>query len=124
MLYFGNLSKFLQLKHFVGTRDSKINLESYVTIKQIHGDNVLVVTGKNTKAEKADAMITNKRGLMLVVKVADCVPILFFDPKNTAIGIAHAGWRGTLKKIVGKTVLKMQIAFGTSPKDLIIGIGP
>ncbi|OGM32951.1 hypothetical protein A2803_05150 [Candidatus Woesebacteria bacterium RIFCSPHIGHO2_01_FULL_44_21] len=48
----------------------------------------------------------------------------FFDPKNTAIGIAHAGWRGTLKKIAGKTVFKMQKEHGTNPSDLVVGIGP
>jgi len=123
MLYFDNLSKFPQIKHFVGTRDSEVNLESFVTIRQVHGDKVLVVN-KNTKNLEGDAMITNKRGLMLVVKVADCVPIMLFDPVKNAIGIAHAGWRGTLKKIAGKTVFKMKKEFGTDPGNLIIGIGP
>jgi hypothetical protein len=124
ILHFDNLSKFPQIKHFVGTRHDKSNLSDYVTVKQVHGDNVLVVKSSSVGEVKADAMITNQRGIGLVIRVADCVPIMFYDPTKNAIGIAHAGWRGTLKKIVAKTVAKMRDEFETNPEDLVIGIGP
>jgi len=78
MLHFDNLSKFPQVKHFVSTRSSKIDLGNFVTVKQVHGDNVLVVQNKDVTGFEADAMITDKANIGLAIKVADCVPILFF----------------------------------------------
>ena len=72
----------------------------------------------------ADACITDRPGVPLVLTVADCVPVLFHDPKTSSIGLAHAGWRGTVAGIVTETVLAMIEAYGSNPADILVGIGP
>jgi YfiH family protein len=59
-----------------------------------------------------------------MLRFADCTPVWFYDPIQRAIGLAHAGWRGTVAGIVRETVAKMRTAFGCHPGDLIVGIGP
>lgn len=71
-----------------------------------------------------DAMITDEVDLPLGIIVADCVPVLLFDPVAGALGVAHAGWRGTVGGIVRNTISAMQQQFGTRPVDLLVGIGP
>ncbi|MDO1447934.1 peptidoglycan editing factor PgeF [Rhodocytophaga aerolata] len=71
-----------------------------------------------------DALVTNSPGQCICVMSADCVPILLYDPVKEAVGAVHAGWRGTVGKIVTATVQAMQQEFGTKPADLIAGIGP
>jgi YfiH family protein len=73
---------------------------------------------------KADALITRKRGVALTMSTADCVPLLFYDPATEAIGVAHAGWRGTARGIAAATVAAMREQFGTRPADLLVGVGP
>lgn len=104
-----------------------------VTPNQIHGTRVVRVDegcrgcGCENYADaipETDALITDTPGLPLMLCFADCVPIFFVDVANHAIGLAHGGWRGTLKKIAAKTLLTMQDAFGTSAQDCLIGIAP
>lgn len=59
-----------------------------------------------------------------MILVADCLPVLFFDPKNQAIGLAHAGWRGTVNHVAAKTLLAMGEAFGTKPEEVRSALGP
>lgn len=73
---------------------------------------------------KADAIITRQRGVALALSVADCVPLLLYDPVTQAIGIAHAGWRGTARGIAAITVAAMQEQFNCQPTDILAGIGP
>ena len=110
-----------------------IPLTSLTTAKQIHDSHVEVVTGETrgmgctdyTGAISAtDAMVTNVPNTCLMILVADCVPILFHDSSKGAIGVAHAGWRGTLKLIAKKTVRALQEHFGCLPQDIAVGIGP
>lgn len=110
-----------------------IQLDQLTFARQIHSGNVRVVSDElrgsgSTDYENAiadtDAMVTDTPGICLMVLVADCVPMLFFDPLMRAIGVAHAGWRGTLKSIASHTVSTMVEAFGSSPGDIMVGIGP
>lgn len=73
---------------------------------------------------KGDALITCERGTTLTLCFADCVPIIFYDPVQHAIGIAHGGWRGTARGIVIATVEAMREQFGSRPQDIHAGIGP
>ncbi len=73
---------------------------------------------------KADALITRKRGVALTMSTADCVPLLFYDPVTEAIGVAHAGWRGTARGIAAATVVAMGEQFGSRPADIRAGAGP
>jgi YfiH family protein len=71
-----------------------------------------------------DALISDAPGLTLMLRFADCLPILIVDPAHHAIGLAHAGWRGAMQNIAGKTVAAMREAFGSAPGDLLVGLGP
>ncbi len=71
-----------------------------------------------------DALITDEPGIVLVTYYADCVPLYFVDPVRRAIGLAHAGWRGSLNRIGARTVEEMQRQFGSNPGDIVAAIGP
>ncbi len=73
---------------------------------------------------KGDALITRQRGVALAISTADCVPLLFYDPVVQAIGVAHAGWRGTARGIAAATVAAMSEQFGSRPADIRAGVGP
>lgn len=79
---------------------------------------------KSRDYEDIDGLITNTRNLPLVTLYADCVPLLFCDPKKKVIGASHAGWKGTAGQIGQKTVEKMQEVFGCNPADILVGIAP
>jgi YfiH family protein len=72
---------------------------------------------------ETDAIVTNVADIAIGVTVADCVPLLLYDPVQHALGIAHAGWRGTVSGIAMRTVEQMATAFGSRPSDLQAGIG-
>ena len=93
-------------------------------LSQIHSDVVHVFGAAPVAPCRGDASVTNRPGLLLAVQTADCVPILLVDSKNHAVAAVHAGWRGTLQRIVAKTIGKMQMQFGTKPPDLLAAIGP
>jgi purine-nucleoside/S-methyl-5'-thioadenosine phosphorylase / adenosine deaminase len=101
--------------------------ESVYDVYQIHSTNIVVTDrplNKNETHIKADAILTDRPYVTLLMRFADCVPILLFDPVKRAIGIVHAGWVGTVDKIIEKGILEMSRNYGTSPKDLIAAIGP
>jgi YfiH family protein len=107
--------------------------QALIFVDQVHGHHVLRVTGaeRPSMGESnvghlacADAMITDQPGFCLCIMVADCVPILLWDARTGAIGAAHAGWRGTVEDIGGRTVRAMQEAFGARSEDLHAAIGP
>jgi purine-nucleoside/S-methyl-5'-thioadenosine phosphorylase / adenosine deaminase len=100
-----------------------------VTLLQIHSDLACGVSAKNPSVSaknppKADALFTRDPGILLVVQIADCVPILLADTKRRAIAAIHSGWRGTVQRIAQKTLGRMQMEFGTRPGDVIAAIGP
>ncbi len=109
-----------------------INERDLVMTRQTHDDHIRLVTeedkGKGLMKERdydsVDALMTGERGLPMIIFSADCVPLYFLDTKQKAIALAHAGWRGTVKKIGQKTLFKMREAFGTNPKDVLLAIGP
>ncbi len=107
--------------------------DDFITGKQVHGTTFRRVelkdrgTGAKDYAsafEATDALITDVPGLCLMVLVADCVPIIFFDPVKKAIGVAHAGWRGTSAKVAPQVIKAMQREYACRPEDIIAGIGP
>lgn len=111
----------------------ELPLERSVWCRQVHGDGVAVVgeadAGRGAADEAsvvpdADAMVTDTPGLPLCVKVADCVPVVVFDPERRALGLVHAGWGGTVARICSRTVAVMGERFGSAPGDLRAAIGP
>ncbi|MEE9614074.1 MAG: peptidoglycan editing factor PgeF [Thermodesulfobacteriota bacterium] len=95
-----------------------------VTPRQVHGDGVAVVEGAGDEAVEADGAVTAVKGLAIGVLTADCVPILLFDPVKRAVGVVHAGWKGTLKGVASRTVEAMESGFGSRPGDILAAIGP
>jgi len=93
----------------------------------VHRADVVLATAPHNSSppeRKADAIITDNPGVTLFMRFADCVPILLYDPSRRAVGIAHAGWQGTLKGVAAETVRSMQSAFGSRPDEILAGIGP
>lgn len=95
-----------------------------VTARQIHSDLVHVIDALPAEPLVGDALVTAKPGLLLAVKTADCTPILLADSRQRIVAAVHAGWRGTSKRIVEKTVGILRQRFGTRPADLRAAIGP
>ncbi len=93
---------------------------------QVHKTRIVNVTRSTTVEEvnETDALLTNEPGICIAVMSADCVPILLYDKKNKVVAAVHSGWRGTVAKITTKTLLQMQINFGTHGEDVLVGIGP
>lgn len=107
--------------------------DDFVFAEQVHGNRVEVIKpslkgkgafSKSDALQHSDAWITNHSNICLVAQAADCVPILFYDPVNRAIGAAHAGWKGTVKRIAENVVKAMSREYRTKPSDLLVGIGP
>ena len=95
-----------------------------VTLRQIHSDIVHRIASLPKEIPRGDALATRARGLLLGVQTADCVPLLLADVRTRAVAAVHAGWRGTLARIAAKTIGRMQMEFGTRPRDLVAAIGP
>jgi YfiH family protein len=98
-----------------------------ITLRQIHS-NVLFVAGVQDAARelpwRADGLMTDQPGLLLAVQTADCIPVLVADRKRRAVAAFHAGWRGTVKRIVESGVGRMRLEFGSRPEDMVAAIGP
>jgi hypothetical protein len=98
-----------------------------VTLRQIHSS-VLVLGGAGDADRQApwkgDGLMTDEPGLLLGVQTADCIPVLVADRKRRVVAAFHAGWRGTVKRIVEAGVGRMRLEFGCRPEDLTAAIGP
>ncbi|MGB9669059.1 MAG: peptidoglycan editing factor PgeF [Anaerolineales bacterium] len=104
-----------------------LSIEKSFDVWQVHSNKVIKVEqprDPSTPYIQADGMLTNKKGLVLFMRFADCVPILLADPQRQVIGIVHAGWKGTLTKIVQVAISTMQTQYGSNPADIVAGIGP
>jgi YfiH family protein len=107
-----------------GLRRADSQLWPLVTLRQVHSDIIRFVDSPAESQLAGDGLITSTSGLLLGIQTADCLPIILVDPKRCAVGVFHAGWRGTVKRIVEKGVGEMCRRFGTRPRDLKAAIGP
>ena len=106
--------------HAVGIAPTAI-----ATVWQVHGTHTIAVNRRPyNPSTKADALITATPGVALFLTFADCVPILIYDPVQHAAGIAHAGWKGTVRGMAQTIVCEMTRNFGCRPTDLLAAIGP
>ena len=110
-----------------------ISLDHLTFAQQVHDSRIQIVTKglrgsgameHQTALHATDGLITDIPGVCLIILVAVCVPFIVFDPKRKVVGVAHAGWRGTVRFIARNTVQVFQERFGASPADMIVGIGP
>jgi polyphenol oxidase len=102
---------------------------SIFDVWQVHSADVVLANAPHPRFTippqfKADAIITDNPAVTLLMRFADCTPILLYDPQKRAVGIVHAGWVGTIKRTSGEAVKAMQAAFGSRPADLRAVIGP
>jgi len=111
------------LDRFLGLFAQKT--QNLVMMNQVHRDRVQVVGQKDRGRilPRTDGIISDQEGIILGVRTADCLPILFYDQKKKVVGAAHAGWRGVLKKIARSMIEKMK-SLGCRPQDILVGIGP
>jgi polyphenol oxidase len=95
------------------------------TVRQIHSS-VLVVAGRDSdqKPCKGDGLMTDRPGILIGVQTADCTPVLVADRKRKVVAAFHAGWRGTVRRIVESGIGRMRLEFGSRPEDLIAAVGP
>ncbi|HZK02449.1 MAG TPA: peptidoglycan editing factor PgeF [Anaerovoracaceae bacterium] len=109
------------------------HLNQMVCCQQVHGNIVKVVEKSHsgsgakeygTALEGIDGMICNTAGIFLTTFYADCLPVYLFDPIEMAIGIAHSGWKGTIKRIAGNMVAKMAEQYSSRPENLQVFFGP
>lgn len=101
-------------------------VDSSYDVWQVHSADIVhaVLPRGSEDPIKADGIVSDTPELTLVMRFADCVPLLIFDPVTNSAGMAHAGWLGTVRKIAERLVLAMQQRFGARPSDLLAGIGP
>ncbi|RIH65681.1 peptidoglycan editing factor PgeF [Mariniphaga sediminis] len=116
-----------------GTQENRENLAGMLGItakqlvfpRQTHTDCVArILRLPEKELQETDALVTNQPEICLCVQTADCVPVLLFDTKRKTIAAIHAGWRGTVQKIVEKAVRKLTASYKTSPSDILAVIGP
>ena len=111
-------------RRFLSVLDGDLNLTS---VWQVHSDGVKTVMTdediENTE-EKFDALVSDRTGIVVGVKTADCVPVLIGDPVTGSYAAIHAGWRGTVASIVVRAIERLQREYGSEPRNMIAAIGP
>lgn len=102
------------------------NIDGKIFIPRlVHSGNVMVVNEENYKERlKADGFVTDLSNLFLVITVADCFPMYFYDPIKQVIGIAHGGWKGIVKNITKNVISNFVESFHSNPQDILLTIGP
>lgn len=120
------LSALPWLEHGFETRESRRAPAGYrvATLKQVHSGRVIVAREEEGVLGEADALVTDRAGVLLSIRTADCVPLLLVDPDSRAIAAVHAGWRGVVAGVLPGAVETMQAEYGTRPAALLAAIGP
>jgi YfiH family protein len=93
-------------------------------LRQIHSSVVHRVAGAGDEGLRGDGLMSDAPGVLLAIQTADCIPVLVVDRRTRAVAGFHAGWRGTVKRIVENGVGRMRLEFGSRPEDLSAAIGP
>ena len=119
-----NRAKFLSKLGVTGEAGTGSHPLALVTLRQVHSDIIRFVDSPGEPQQAGDGLMTATPGLLLAIQTADCLPIILVDPKRRAVGVFHAGWRGTLNRIVEKGVGEMRRYFGSRARDLKAAIGP
>ena len=101
--------------------------ESVYDAWQVHGADVVCAQTTRTpgvEPARADAILTDRPEVTLLMRFADCVPILLYDPRRRVVGLVHAGWQGTVRRVVMAAVQAMKARYYSQPQDILAGIGP
>lgn len=104
-----------------------LRIDHLVSARQVHGDAVHRLEGtmeEDREIDGVDALVTDRRGVGLMIQHADCQAVLLHDPARPAIAAVHCGWRGSVIGILGKTIRMMCSSYGSRPGDITAAIGP
>ena len=105
-----------------------LGLDELISANQVHGVNEVVVSGSQVlspgETPEADILMTAQGGLGLLIKQADCQAVMFYDPEHQVVAHAHCGWRGQVGGILGQTVSRLALHYGSRPEALHAAIGP
>ncbi len=111
------------INHGFYDKEDSIQDKNPITLSQIHSFLVVTLNEKEQSLPPADALVTNKPGLNLTLKTADCAPVLLLEPNQRIIGAAHAGWKGAFKGVLEQTILAM-VRLGAKIEEIYAAIGP
>ena len=111
------------------TRTFDLPPHQLLTVRQVHGNDILIIDEPNADVShfhkvESDAIITDQKNIMIGVLVADCYPVLLFDPVKEVAAVVHVGWRGAAAGLIGRTVSAMISHFGCRPADMQAAVGP
>jgi YfiH family protein len=123
-LHVGDNAKDVLKNREILSQKHNFTLQNLIYMDQTHSSNIEIIKDPSkNKIEDCDAIITNVKNIPLMVMVADCVPIFFYDPIKKVIAVAHAGRNGTFLEIAKKCALKMRDEFRSDMSDLVVGVG-
>src|SRR4030088_464786 len=105
-------------------RALNVKPESLTVVGAVHGSEVARIDRPVPLVKDVDAVVTDRPGVALFAVFADCLPLIVYDPANRALGLAHAGWRGTEAEIARKVVAMLKREYGSVASELRVGIGP
>ncbi|GAB4579428.1 MAG: peptidoglycan editing factor PgeF [Anaerolineales bacterium] len=123
----GDEPEVVEENHRRALRAFNRTLTGVAETRQVHGAEVVLVERHPAGAWErpaADGLVTDQPGVTLFMRFADCVPVLLFEPQKKVIGLVHAGWRGTVNRVVQNAVAVMQKRYGARPQNMLAGIGP
>ena len=106
------------------TADPELKSFNRIVLRQIHSDVIQNIQSFSTECREGDALITREPGILLIIKTADCLPILLTDKTNTIIAAAHCGWRGTAQNLIFKLIHKIQNDHSIPASSLSAVLGP
>lgn len=107
-------------------RTLELTAQQVVTARQVHGAQIacVAIPQQGSSIPTTDGLIAREQGIALLLRFADCQPLLLYDAQRHAIGLVHAGWRGVMAGVVPSAVSALQRAFGCQPQDLLACLGP
>ena len=127
------LNRIPWLIHGFGTRHwtladfrKRVGWENFkiVWIKQVHTDRVHFIEAAPTQRLQGDALVTDRPGIFLIMKTADCLPVFLVDPSKGLVAAVHCGWRGARRRILGHVVDGLRLRYGARPASLLAVLGP
>jgi YfiH family protein len=103
-----------------------MSADGLIFARQVHGTTVLAIEDHHHPSTPltGDALMTDRPGTFIAVQVADCQPVLLFDPTTRVVAAVHSGWRGSVENVIGHTVTAMEKAYDCRTEDILAGIGP
>jgi YfiH family protein len=123
----GDESEYVRENRQRSFRALDLDPASIYDVWQVHGREVVFVERPRRADEsyrQADILLTDRPGVTLFMRFADCVPIMLYDPRQGVVGLVHAGWRGTVQHALAAAVKAMQAKYQCRPADIYAGIGP